>query len=266
VKQQSRILFWLLVAATATVDAVAIAWLIQTGLASRAAYLFDALVTGQLAVVSIWAVFAARHMWSSLLAVTVAILVSTGLEVWAAWISARESFGSYAALVAALVAALWILKQSLLWRRTASNSSTRWQFSIGQVLVVMTIVAILLTALRGPEFAADAGEWKYIVAISLCDVLIVLATVIFAIVIGAWWIRLAVDCAVAGTLGALLTLAASVGLLGQLMTVPFQQEVISYMAYAIVISLVLFAWLELSTVLPRSRRADLSPPATTNVD
>lgn len=255
-KSHSKILFWLLVAATLAVDAVAIAWLVEDGPMSRAAYLFDALVTGQLAVVCIWGVFAARRMWSSLLAIGIAVMTSTALEVWAAWMSARESFGGYASLAAALVAALWILKQTPLWRKLAPRSPSGWQFSVGQVLVVMTLVALLLASLRKSELVSDPDQWKFLAAVVICNVLLVLACVLSSAWMRTWWLRLAFDCAVAILLGVCLTFAASAGWLGQLMTLHFNQEVIPNTAYMVVISLVLFAWLELAPILPNLRRAE----------
>ena len=240
-------------AATAAVDAVAIAWLVQAGPMSRAAYLFDALVIGQLGVVCIWAVFAARRIWSSLLAIAVAVLVSTALDVWAAWMNAQESFGIYAALAAAFVTALWMLKQTPLWQRSVYSARSGWQFSVGQVLVVMTIVALLLASLRNTELIAGAGDWKFLAALSICDVLMVLVAVLSAVRFWGWPVRLAVDCAVAVALGVSLTAAAAAGWLGESMVIPIYQEIVPNTAYMIVISLVLFVWLELAPILPLRR-------------
>jgi hypothetical protein len=263
VKPHSQILFWLLVAATLAVDAVALAWLVQAGPMTRAAYLFDALVSGQLAVVCIWAVFAARRMWLSLLAIAVAVIVSTALDVWAAWMNAQESFGIYAALAAAIVTALWILKQTPFWRRTVKPAQFGWQFSIGQVLVVMTIVALLLASLRNTELVAGASEWKYLAAVATCDVLIVLVCVLSSILLRDWWVRLAAACAAAIVLGVAITFTATTGWLGELMIVEFNQEVVTHIVYLLVIAMVIFAWLELAPILP-VRRADAAPPADGN--
>lgn len=255
-KSHAKILFWLLVAATLAVDAVALAWLFQAGPMSRAAYLFDALVSGQLAVVCIWAVQAARRLWSSLLAIAVAVVVSTAFDVWAAWMNARESFGSYAVLAAAFVAALWLLKQTPLWYRSVYSTRPGWQFSIGQVLVVMTIVALLSASLRDTELVSSGGEWKYLAGVMACEVLVVIACVLSSIRLREWWIRLVADCAAAIALGVALTFAAASGGLGELMILEFRQEVITYVAYLLVIALVIFTWLELAPILPKLRRAE----------
>lgn len=264
-KPHSKILFWLLVAATAAVDAVALAWLIQAGSMSRAAELFDALVTGQLAVVCIWAVFAARRMWSSLLAIGVAVVTCTAIEVGAAWISARESFGSYACLAAAIVAGLWILKQTPFWRRLSTAPRSGWQFSVSQVLVVTTLVALLLASLKETTLVTETGEWRFLAAVVTCDLLVVLSCVISSVWLRDWWLRLAFDAALAIAIGVALVFAASAGWLGQLMTLDFRQTVIPTTAYMLVVALVLFCWLELAPILP-IRRAEKSPPTGRRVN
>ncbi len=87
--QRPQINFWLLLAATAAVDAVAIAWILDAGSASLAAYLFDALLAGQLAVVCVWAVFRSPGKMWSLVAATVAVLVCTAFDVFAGGSPAR---------------------------------------------------------------------------------------------------------------------------------------------------------------------------------
>jgi len=261
VKQQPQIILWLLVAATAAVDAVAIAWLVEAGPLSRAAYLIDALMTGQLALVCIWAVFAARRMLASLAAIGLAISVCTALDVWAAWMAARETFGIYVGLAAAYVAILWIIKQTPGWQRVANRTHSGWQFSIGQVLVVMTVVALTLVLLRDTTIAASEEEWKFLAALSISDVLIVVVAVLANVHFSEWWVRLTASCAAAIALGISLTYAQAAGWLGETMVAPFNQEIVPNTAYMLVIALLLVAWIELTPILPLARRAEFAPPA-----
>ena len=178
-KQQSQILFWLLLAATAAVDIVAITWLLQAGPESRAAFLYDALVAGQFAVVCIWAAFAARRTWSAWIGVTVAVLVSTAVDVRVTQLSVAEAFGIYGSFAAALMAALWTLQRTSRWKRLSGIDSPAWQFSIGQLLAVMTLVALLITSLRGSDLLfGKIDVWRFLLALTICDVLVVVLTIV----------------------------------------------------------------------------------------
>ena len=260
-KQQSQILFWLLLAATIAVDSVAIAWIREAGPLSLAAYLFEALVIGQLAVVCVWAVFRSPGKIWSLLAVTFAVLVCAVLDVVCdGSATARELVGIYAVFAASLVGTLWILRRSAPWRRITGDSSIVWQFSIGQVLVVTTLVALVITALRGSELLQEYELWRLLVALTICDVLLVVATMLAWAVPSNVFFRLAGACLAAAAIGVLLAVAATAGILGQNTQTTLTQDRIPIVAYAIVISLTLFAWLEFGSIVRHKQPATSVPP------
>jgi hypothetical protein len=262
VKQQSQILFLLLVAATIAVDGVAIIWLVQAGSMSRAGYLFDALATGQTAVVCVWAAFSTTRKWLSLLAVVIAVSVWAALDVWATQLSPAESFGIYAGLAAALLGSLWIFRRSTFWHRRSGQPRIAWQFSIIQVMGAMTILAVLITSLRGSELLfGKVDVWRFLLLLTICDVLIVISTLVVWSMPQHWLIRAASACAIAGMLGTVLTGAGATGMLGENVVASFESDFVPNSTYTIVTSLVVFVWLELGLIVAIDRRAEPSPPA-----
>jgi hypothetical protein len=128
----------------------------------------------------------------------------------------------------------------------------------------MTLVAVLITSLRGSQLLFGSDDvWRFLLLLTICDVLIVVATVIVWSEMHHWLVRVATVCAIAGALGALLTAAGATGLLGENVVDSFESEIIPNATYTIVISLVVFTWLELGSIIPLKRRAVLPPPAAT---
>jgi len=123
---------------------------------------FQSLILGQLSVACIWTAFRAGSLRfkvsMSLLAVVVAALVTAAfsnnpvrfggeLMLYLGW------YGLHAAL---LLAALWGLQRTSLWRRITGDSRA-WQFSMAQLLVLMTVIGLLSTSLRNSPFSTGDG-------------------------------------------------------------------------------------------------------------
>ncbi len=256
-KQQSQILFWLLLAATAAVDVVAITWLLRAGPESRASFLYDALVSSQLALVCLWAVFTARHMfwaWSGTIA---AVLIASQATARLIGLSFSEACGIYGSYAAMLAAVLWILKRTAAWRRLTGTNAAAWQYSMGHLLAAMTLIAVLIATLRGSELLTGAADlWKFLTVLTVADVALTVATIVLWASQRPLLLRLARALAVAGAIGGFEIFVAL--LLRQESTVPF-------MAYTIIMSLVIFVWLELVPIICRDRRVE-SPPSAGAAD
>ena len=67
--------------------------------------------------------------------------------------------------------------------------------------------------------------------------------------------------ATAATIGTAQTVAASLGLFGSSVTSSIENDLVPDMAYRIIMTLVIFAWLELGAIISVDRRADEAPPA-----
>jgi hypothetical protein len=258
VKAYSPPLFWLLAAATAAVDAVAFVWLYTMGAVSSVSFLYDALVTAQLAVLCTWCVFGARRAIWAWGAAIVGVAAAGAAEAAALPAGFVESCGFYGIFVVILIAVLWVVKRSTLWQRISGLPSQDWQFSMLQLLAAMTVVALLITALRHSEVLVAAPDlWKWVVVLSLADVILV-TTTIFAWAWGTrrksgqahWLPRLGVALAVALVLGAFELFLMRLGALGQDLASYYQSGTISGMlAYLVKLTVVIFIWLELAPVI-----------------
>jgi hypothetical protein len=141
-----------------------------------------AFVLGQLSVVCIWSVIAMKKSaWlraSPVLAVILAALAgailsdSRGRPV-DTLVDNLSFFGSYAAI---LIVALWLLRRTPYWRRTTGDELA-WQYSLGQLLIAMTIVSVLAAALQrssllGEDRAINIAFTSYCVALAIASVFI----------------------------------------------------------------------------------------------
>jgi hypothetical protein len=162
VPQRSPVILVLLVAATLALDAVAIQWLLVAPAALAAGAFYDALCFSQLGLACTYVVFNQRRRVLGAALLTAVFLIATTTTArlfdYTFWEMAAY-LGTYVTL---LILSLWTVKYTKLW--PAQNLATRgiWQFSVGQLLALMTVLAVLLTLLRrvaiipGIDVAADA--------------------------------------------------------------------------------------------------------------
>ncbi len=267
-KTPPRILFWLLLAATAAVDAVAIMWMMEGGTESQAAFLYDALVTAQLSVVTMWGVFGARNASTALVAAVLAVGVVSLLEPRFAELSLAEAGGIYGSFVSLLALVLWLLKQTSFWRQlVGSDESNQWQYSMSHMLAAMTVVALVIVALRGSELLLESEDlWKSLVMLTIGDV--ALATSVLIVWLWTswqpyWWPRLAAAFLPALAIGALETSLALVGVLGDEYTAIQAYSPFGMVANTLIASLVIFAYLELAPIVRRGSRTVSMPSEST---
>jgi hypothetical protein len=250
-------IFWLLLAATICVDAVAFSWA-DAEPDPYGFLVFDALVLSQISVVCIWSgLRSEKSMWtrfSPLLAVVLATLV-WGMFSETNWIgrvgeewSLRMGLifvhqGLHAAL---LLAMLWLLKRTPLWKRRY-DWAAEWQFSIADLLVVITVVAVLGAGMRFTKLFVDL-DWvdADIVLIGGPAVLAMSGVFIWSLWRAPWILR------ASGVIGVAIGLAA----------VALLAEWTFSTAYPVVVAtkfliqaVVLMAWLAWGPLLPRARPA-----------
>jgi hypothetical protein len=252
--QRSPLIFWLLLAATISVDAVAFSWA-EAGPRDNYGFIaFEALVLSQISIVCIWSgLNSEKSMWtrfSPLLAVVLASLVwgmfsethfvgKVG-EGWSRRVSVElVNQGLHASL---LLAMLWLLKRTALWIRR-SDSTAEWQFSIADLLVVMTVVAALGVGMRltGVYDDLDWLGWAEIVFMGGSAVLAMSGVFIWSLWRTPWVLR------ASGLIGVAIGLAA-VKLLAE-WRFPTEHAV-GVAAHFLIQALVLMVWLAWGPLLP----------------
>ena len=246
-------------AATAAVDAVATTWLVEGGMESQAAFLYDALVTGQTSVVCMWCVFGARCAWAAWMVAVSTVGIVSLLNTRVVDLTFAEAYGIYGSFLALLALTLWLLKQTAFWRQLAGmEAGNRWQYSMSHLLGAMTVVALVIVGLRGSVLLlSTADSWKSFVMLTLGDV--ALATSVLLVWLWTswqpqWWPRLAAVLLPALAIGALETGLALAGTLGRDYAAVQADSPLGMVAYALVASLVIFVYLELAPIVRHGPR------------
>jgi hypothetical protein len=219
--QRSPLIFWLLLAATISVDAVAFTWAEAAHVHADHGFIaFEALLLSQISVVCIWSSLnSEKSIWTRLSPFLAVVLTSLiwGLfseahfvgKVGEGWtrrvIVQLVNQGLHAAL---LLAMLWLLKRTALWKRRVDRAAG-WQFSITDLLTVMTVVAALGVGMRftGVYDDLDWLGWAEIVFLCGSAVLATSAVLIWTLWQTPWVLRASGVFAVAIGLAALVLLA-----------------------------------------------------------
>jgi hypothetical protein len=253
-KQRSPVIFWLLLAATLAVDAVAVVWLFTAERHTAAETLVDALSFSQISVACVWWMQATIHRrWKAAAPVVVAVAaaIMTSRLPYISLIDAAALYGSH---LIAVAAALWLAKRTTWIRRgNRPQDLPTWQFSVAQLLLVMTLLAILLVALKSAELVRDA--WAAIVAVITGNVALIVG------VLFVWYLRQHTLV----RLAIMLVVAAVVALANGLLRPYFLGN---FVAYYVIQTLVLWLWLELGRIVPSDEPAlaDGSPSAAAGPD
>jgi hypothetical protein len=146
-----------------------------------------------------------------------------------------KDFLPYLGLHAALLlAALWVFRRSQYWRRR-SGVQTEWQFSLAQLLFVMTIVALLAATMR----QSAMNDLTDVASLGLLAGSVVMAIASVAIWSRDihWLLRLA------------SVLAAAIGL-SAMFILEDRFMVMFTMMHFLVQAIVISSWLALGDVLP----------------
>lgn len=256
--QRSPVIFWLLLAATLAVYAVVISWVASEPYPTPpfAMAAFDALTFGQLSLVCIWsALRPTKSLWSYLapfLAVIVAAFVAAMViqDPAAFWSQFSLYLFYYGLCAGVLLLVLWFLRRTTFWKRR-TNSSEIWQFSMAELLIVMTAVAVLATVARQTPFLAG-GVWIGF-AVTGSFVSLTLANVLSWSLSIHWLARLSLAMGAAILLGILLAIA-----------IDFPPIVTQMMGADLLIQSVLISiWLGNSEIIPARATSNVDEPTST---
>ncbi len=250
--QRSPIIFWLLLAATLAVDAVVFPQVVATNTRvfwSAGIYLkvmFDALLVSQLSVVCIWAALSTRkflRLPAFVAAVAATLIASILRDSPTRFTDAcRLYFAMYGLEAVLLLVGLWFLRGTKYWcRRTGVPFGL--QFSLAHLLVAMTVVAVLATAMRGKEFYGDS-KWINL-GFAFSVVVMAVASVFFWSQAWHWILRFAATVGTAIFLGAAFGYAANFG----------PPSVYVFVTHYLIQAVVLSAWLGWGPILPSSANA-----------
>jgi len=157
--RDSRPLFWLLLAATLLVDAVAVYWLYSDTYRTAADTLLEALSVSQISLLCIWSILGSHRR----VLVPLVPFAAAAVVVAAADPLNRLRFADAAAEkgfhVAGIMALLWILKRTPWWQRDISPAAREsWRFSLSQLIVVMTFLGVLVAFLGHTD--EPPGLWR----------------------------------------------------------------------------------------------------------
>jgi hypothetical protein len=155
---RSPVIFWLLMIATISVDLIALGLVGLLGRANEISSLVFGLAFSQLSAVSIWIVFAAppgqRRWIIAAAAVAIAALAIAFTETGSVVFGAA---GISATHLVTLIVMLWVIRAAERRRRDSAES----QFSVKNLLVLMTIVAVVAALLGGVTGIQQRLAWIF---------------------------------------------------------------------------------------------------------
>lgn len=194
--QRPPVTFWLLLAATLCVDAVAAFWIFINDFDEMSATLFLALVYGELSAYCAWAILAhdlPRWRWLQ--------PFIGGLAAGLLSAAASEAPGQAEHYVA-FIGLFWlhvVLALAVLWGWKSQHRA--WRFSIANLLVLTTASAVLLSLLgRNELLLGEIGSVLTIVLGNFVLLVAVLATRYYELPL---LLRVALNCGVAILVGSL---------------------------------------------------------------
>jgi hypothetical protein len=241
---RSPLIFWLLLAATISIDAVAV-WFVSEAYrhALYANVVFHALILGQLSVICIGAALrSGGNPWIQL-APAVAALAAALLTAAILDDPLMDHLAYFAFHAAVLLLLLWLMQRSPYWQRH-TGIARDWRFSIAQLLILTTLVAALGALMRNsPVFGDDLWVNLVFAASSLA---LTVASVAIWIRPWSWFSRLA----------AVLFCGVLLGFAFLLVDVAFNLHDFELVSSAIlgahyeIQAIVLSAWLALGPILP----------------
>jgi hypothetical protein len=246
--QRSPVIFWLLVAATIAVDAVVLAWVLSNRSSDvlYAIAAFHSLCVSQLSVVCIWsAVVSRKTVWTRIApllatliaSISTAVFINAPIPLDVAITSYLAQYGLQAVLI---LVVLWLLQRTAFWRRI-SGEPAKWRYSVAQLLVAMTVVAVLAAAMRRSTFL----DHDFVnVAYTCCYAALAVASVFF------WTLSQPSVVRLSGVLGVAIWFAAALSLVE---TPPTRIFSIFMVAHFVIQAIVLSVWLGLGPILPLPR-------------
>lgn len=245
-------MFLMLMAATLCVDVVAVYWLCTDSYRAAAETLYEALSVSQISLLCIWSILGRyRKIWVPLVpfAAAAAVVAAAGPLGSLEYADAAAEKGFH---IAGIMVLLWILKRTPWWYRGNPAAKESWQFSLSQLIVVMTFLGVFITFLN---YRGDPPElWR--------DTLPPFIYGYVLLAVGAvlvWrWVPNAI-------LRLFLTIVISI-VVAVKPIVAGTEHWLSTGAFFFIQALVLWLWLELGQIVPRlqpgSSDAAQTPAAT----
>jgi hypothetical protein len=249
---RSPIIFWLLLAATFSVDAVVGYWMAADRYSTaNLDVVFFALIMSQLSIVCIWsATKPAKTVASQIFpfaTIAVASLLGAWLDTPSRFLnSLLENLIAFGIQAALLVAALWVLQRTRFWQRR-TGIRRPWRYSLAHLLVIMTVVALLAGLFRASSILSRE-PWS-LVAIVVASVLLAVVSVFFWSLSWHGLLRIAAVIGSAMMIGLAVFLAYLVetDLSGYASVMLF-----IYTTFFLIQGIVLSVWLGLGPILPVS--------------
>jgi hypothetical protein len=239
---RSPVIFWLLLAATLSVDAATAGWVFWGQLREESATPFLALSFAQLGILCVWAVFIPKRIrlsWVAPLFLGIAVAVLVALSAPSSPLGQRwEMFLAFIVLTwthaAIVLPILWLLKPTRFGTAfVASDSKPRWQFSTMHLLTVMTCLAVLSMVLRqSSEWAREA--MVVLVTLPVANISLLILVIVAVQMKRHWLLRLAIS------LGGALVIAV----VSESSGAEFADGM-NFYVYCVIQAIVLWMWLEL---------------------
>jgi hypothetical protein len=242
VPTRSPIIFWLLLAATISVDAVVFSMKASERDFQQTyrGIIFPALVASELGVVCIWSVLSSIkvHWLAALFAPPVSAVVDTLILGPSPVINFVEMYLPLRSFyVAILLASLLLLRQTNYWQRRVGTSQAL-QYSLAQLLIAMSFTAVLIAMCRGIFIFDGHFNWHSFGFISSWAILAAASAIVWSRS-DHWMLRLAT---ISGFAILLSTLFWNTGI----------KLSGSGASFYIIQALVLSAWLAWGPILPNA--------------
>jgi hypothetical protein len=192
VSQRSPVNFWFLLAATLSVDAVASYWFFDENGGDASLTLYISLAFAQLSLICAWVVLFRERMgigW--IVPFVVGSIFALGIYVAQApkvhnatrgeidfdWEGAVFLIGIMFTHVAVMLPVLWLLKPTRLCARFSNAAGKhRWQFATGDLLLVMTCLAIVSVMLRRSD--TSTGDVVSVVTVAAANTALFVAVLV----------------------------------------------------------------------------------------
>jgi hypothetical protein len=232
--RRSPIIYWLLLAATISVDAVATAWIFDNEFDPMTLYI--ALAFGQLSSLCAWAVLLHTRVGLRWPVPFVAGFPIAFVMSWARSQYEVDTLFSFTGLmwvhVAIILSLLWLLRPTRIFADLSGRSNQRpWQFAVRHLLVLMTCLAILIVVLQRGEVLVDATV--AVVSLMIGNAILLIAIIAATQARWPWPLRLA------ASLGAAIIIAG----ICEWTQAAFADEISSF-AFNIIQAIVIWSWIE----------------------
>jgi hypothetical protein len=245
--RNSPVIFWFLLAATLSLDAVSISWIFVQDFAPASGTLYIALAFAELSALATWALL--RHDFGVRWLVPFLAGIAVGCTMMLAQQERTpelEIFFTYTGLmwahtfVAMLI--LWLLQPTSILYGFVGHSNRRWQYSVMHLLVAMTVLAVFCVVLQRGQLLVD--ERSNVLTLCLANTVLLVLVLLAVQQIQLWPFRLAVA----------LSAALSIAAICSSTSLAFANQLNSY-AFNSIQAIVLWSWIEVLSATRVSKPA-----------